>query len=108
MKPSPDTSTPIEPLPPGLSSIWRLCKLGYRHEPSLIVTAFSLALLAALPDALLAYWFKLLGEGALGRDWRLVRLAMLALALSATATWFLQTVSTRVQRRFRDKVTIAL
>src|SRR6185436_2464956 len=25
-----------------------------------------------------------------------------------TATWFLRTVSTRVQRRFRDKVTIAL
>ena len=29
-------------------------------------------------------------------------------ALSATATWLLQTVSTRVQRPFRDKVTIAL
>ena len=28
--------------------------------------------------------------------------------MSATATWFLRTVSTRVQRRFRDKVTIAL
>ena len=28
--------------------------------------------------------------------------------MSATATWFLQTVSVRVQRRFRDKVTIAL
>src|SRR5690606_36960061 len=32
----------------------------------------------------------------------------LGLGLSATATWFLRTVSTRVQRRFRDKVTIAL
>src|SRR5262249_16944661 len=27
---------------------------------------------------------------------------------SATATWFLRTVSTRVQRRFRDKITITL
>src|SRR4029453_10221568 len=26
----------------------------------------------------------------------------------ASATWFLRTISTRVQRRFRDKVTIAL
>src|SRR6185295_6651311 len=26
----------------------------------------------------------------------------------STATWFLRTVSTRVQRRFRDKITIAL
>ena len=32
----------------------------------------------------------------------------MALGVSATATWFLLTVSTRVQRRFRDKVTIAL
>jgi ATP-binding cassette subfamily B protein len=28
--------------------------------------------------------------------------------VSAAATWFLRTISTRVQRRFRDKVTIAL
>jgi ATP-binding cassette subfamily B protein len=88
--------------------MWRLCKLGYRHEPTMIVASFALVLLAALPDALLAYWFKLLGEGALRGDWTRVRLAVLALGVSATATWFLQTVSVRVQRRFRDKVTIAL
>ena len=60
-------------LPPALSSMWRLCKLGYRHEPRLIVAAFALALLAALPDALLAFWFKLLGDGALQGDWTRVR-----------------------------------
>ena len=95
-------------LPPALSSMWRLCKLGYRHEPALIVTAFSLALLAALPDALLAFWFKLLGESALAGDGRGLRVALLALGASAVATWLLQTVSARVQRRFRDKVTIGL
>jgi ATP-binding cassette, subfamily B, bacterial len=95
-------------LPPALLSMWRLCKLGYQHEPALIVASFTLALVAALPDALLALWFKLLGEGALEHDWSRVRFALLALGVSATATWFLQTVSTRVQRRFRDKVTIAL
>src|SRR5579859_5779423 len=52
--------------------MWRLCRLGYQHEPGLIVAA------------------------AIG------------MALSGVATWFLRTVSTRVQRRFRDKVTIAL
>ena len=97
-----------EALPPALASMWRLCKLGYRHEPRLMSVAFSLALLSALPDALLALWFKLLGEGALAGNWSLVRFAVVALGVSATATWFLQTVSTRVQRRFRDKVTIAL
>ena len=108
MTSSSETRTTSDPLPPALSSIWRLCKLGYRHEPALIVAAFALSLLAALPDALLAFWFKLLGDGALVGDWSRVRFALLALGVSATATWFLQTVSTRVQRRFRDKVTIAL
>jgi ATP-binding cassette subfamily B protein len=34
--------------------------------------------------------------------------AALGMAVSTAATWFLTTISTRVQRRFRDKVTIAL
>jgi len=88
--------------------MWRLCRLGYRHEPALIVTAFVLSLVAALPDALVAWWFKLLGEAAIAGDWRRVGWTAMAIGLSATATWFLLTVSTRVQRRFRDKVTIAL
>src|SRR6266851_5171144 len=101
-------ATVRDDLPPALSSMWRLCKLGYRHEPGLLLAAFFLALLAALPDGLLALWFKLLGEGVLQGDRGLVRTAAVALGVSATATWFLRTVSTRVQRRFRDKVTIAL
>jgi ATP-binding cassette subfamily B protein len=95
-------------LPPALSSMWRLCKLGYRHEPRLMLAAFGLSQLAALPDALLALWLMLLGRGALEGRPALVRAAAIGLGVSATATWFLRTVSTRVQRRFRDKVTIAL
>src|SRR5688500_15675061 len=102
------SSSERDPLPPALSSMWRLCKLGYRHEPALIVAAFTLVLVASLPDALLAWWFKMLGDGAVAGDWARVRFAVLALGASATLTWFLQVVSTRVQRRFRDKVTIAL
>ena len=98
----------IDDLPPGLSSMWRLCKLGYRHEPGGILAAFFLSLLSALPDALLALWFMLLGEGLLRGDRGLVGTAAAALGVSAAATWFLRTISTRVQRRFRDKVTIAL
>ena len=105
------TSSPesrIEPLPPALSSMWRLCRLGYQHEPGLMLVAFVLSLLSALPDALIAVWLKLLGDGVLGHQPRLVLAAAIGLAVSATATWFLRTVSTRVTRRFRDKVTIAL
>src|SRR5690242_18910376 len=94
------TTTPAtDDLPPALRSMWRLCKLGYRHEPWLLAVAFALALLAALPDALLALWLKFLGEGVLARNGALVLAAAGALAVSATATWFLRTVSTRVQRR---------
>jgi ATP-binding cassette, subfamily B, bacterial len=88
--------------------MWRVCRLGYRHEPTLMLWAFVLALLAALPDALLALWLALLGQGVVAHDWTLVRVAAVALGVSATATWFLRTLSTRVQRRFRDRVTIAL
>src|SRR5438477_4479445 len=106
------TSSPeqpaIDPLPPALSSMWRLCKLGYRHEPRLMVAAFVLSQLAALPDALLASWLMLLGRGVLENRPGLIRWAAIGLGASATATWFLRIVSTRVQRRFRDKVTIAL
>src|SRR5271169_6025832 len=96
------------PLPPALSSMWRLCKLGYRHEPRLMVASFALSQFAALPDALLALWLMLLGKGILEHRRGMVQGAAIGLAVSAAATWFLRTVSTRVQRRFRDKVTIAL
>ncbi|MFZ6004768.1 MAG: ABC transporter ATP-binding protein [Actinomycetota bacterium] len=95
-------------LPPALSSMWRLCRLGYQHEPRLMFVALLFSLLAALPDALMALWLKLLGEGVIESDRTLVRAAAIGLGASAAATWFLRTVSTRVQRRFRDRVTIAL
>jgi len=95
-------------LPGALPSMWRLLRLGYTHEPRLLVTALVLSLLAALPDALVALWLALLGKGVLDDDRRLVTLAAVGLAVSATATWLLRVVSTRLQRRFRDKVTIAL
>jgi ATP-binding cassette subfamily B protein len=106
MTSSPDRG--IGPLPPALSSIWRLCKLGYRHEPRLMGVAFLLSQLAALPDALLALWLMLLGKGVLDHKTGMVEGAAIGLGVSAAATWFLRTVATRVQRRFRDKVTIAL
>jgi ATP-binding cassette, subfamily B, bacterial len=102
MTSSPDT------MPPALSSMLRALKLGYRHEPWLMAVAFALALVSAVPDALLALWLKLLGQALLEHDRRLLLGAALGMGLSAVGTWFLSTVSTRVLRRFRDKVTIAL
>ena len=87
MKPSDDA---IQPLPPALSSMWRLCKLGYRHEPRLMVLSFVLSQLAALPDALLALWLMLLGKGFLEHRTGLMQGAAIGLGVSTAATWFLR------------------
>src|SRR3984885_9972708 len=108
MMPSTKSDTTLEPLPPALQSMWRLCKLGYRHEPRLMLVSFALSPLAALPDALLALWLWLLGKGVLQHRTAWIEIAAVGLGISTAATWFLRTISTRVQRRFRDKVTIAL
>lgn len=105
---APHTTVPGDELPPALSSMWRLCRLGLRHEPWLMVVSFVLALLAAVPDSLLALLLAWLGDGIVRGDDSLVRLAAIGLAVAGVSTWLLRTVSTRVQRRFRDRVTIAL
>ena len=88
-----------EDLPPTLSSMWRLCKLGLRFEPRLMLQSFGLFMLAALPDALLALWFKLIADGVVRQDSRLVLIAVMALAVSVTASWFLRIVSWRKASR---------
>jgi ATP-binding cassette subfamily B protein len=102
------TRSPVDDMPPALSSMWRVCKLGFRHEPRLMGVAVALSLLAALPDALLALWLKLLADGVLDGDQRLIYLAGAGLALSSAGTWVLRVVSDRIQVRFRDRVTVVL
>src|SRR4051812_31943045 len=95
MKSSPDVSEKkIAPLPPALSSMWRLCRLGYRHEPRLMLVAFVLSQIAAIPDALLALWLMLLGKGVIDHRPAMVRWAAIGLGVSTAATWFLRTVGT--------------
>jgi ATP-binding cassette subfamily B protein len=120
MKSSPDPAPAADPIddpappvdvdamPPALQSMWRLCKLGYRFEPRLMGTALVLSLLAAVPAALAALWLKLLADAVLAHDRRTALIVAAGLAFSGGATWLLQIVSTRLQRRFRDRVTIAL
>src|SRR5437660_12845980 len=103
------TSSPekaIEPLPPALSSMWRLCKLGYRNEPRLMAAAFGLSQLAVLPDALLALWLMLLGKGVVEHSPGLVGGAASGLGIAATARWFVRRIRTGVQGGFGDGVPI--
>jgi ATP-binding cassette subfamily B protein len=88
--------------------MWRAWKRGYQAEPMMLYVAFGLSLLAALPDALLALWFKFLADGITQGSRSLVLGAALGLGVSTAATWFLRVISERTQRRFRDRLTIAL
>src|SRR3989454_581126 len=106
--PEPSSMSLTDDLPPALPAMWRALKRGYEAAPLLLSVAFGLALAAALPDALLALWFKLLADGVLGGRRGLVVTAAVGLGVSAAATWFLRVISDRTQRRFRDQVTIVL
>src|SRR5580658_1478248 len=95
-------------LPPAMSAMWRALKRAYQAEPRLLPVSLGLSLLAALPDALMALWLKLLVDGLLHHNRNLATAAGVGLAVSAVATWFLKVTSDRAQRRFRDRVAVAL
>jgi ATP-binding cassette, subfamily B, bacterial len=95
-------------LPPALPAMWRVLRRGYAAEPRLLVVSFGLSLLSALPDAMIALWFKLLADGVLEHRRELAIVAAVGLGVSAPATWFLRVMSGRVQRYFRERLTIAL
>lgn len=95
-------------LPKAWPSLWRTFRLGYRAEPRLLALSLSLALLLMIPDALLALWLKLIVDGVQDANRTSILVAAIGLGISTTFTWFLRVVSGRVQRRFRDKIAIAL
>jgi ATP-binding cassette, subfamily B, bacterial len=103
-----DLRARVDDLPPALSSMWRLCRLGYTHEPRMVVLVIALTLLQGLPDALFALWLKLLADALLAQQETIVFVVIGLMAVSATLTWLLKVLQTRLTRRFRDRVTVAL
>src|SRR5436190_6085987 len=99
---------PVDDLPPAMPAMWRALKRGYQAEPLLLPVALGLSLVAALPDAVIALWLKLLADGVQDGNSARVMGAAVGLGVSAAATWCLRVISDRIQRHFRDRVTIAL
>lgn len=104
----PGAATAISDMPPALRSLWRTVRLGHRAEPKLLTLAFAMTVFTALPDALIALWLGLLADGLLHDDRGRTIFAAIGLATSSTGTWFLSIVFDRLQRRFRDRVAVAL
>jgi len=95
-------------LPPALSSMWRLCRLGYSYEPKMVLLVVLLTLVVGIPDALFALWLQLLGNAMTAQDTTTIWIVLGLMAVSATLTWLLTVVNARLTRRFRDRVTVAL
>ena len=95
-------------LPAALPAMWRALKRGYQAEPRLLAVAFGLSLLAASPTRC---WRC--GSSCSPTECRHDRRGARwprrsGWACRQSATWFLRVISDRIQRRFRDRVTIAL
>jgi ATP-binding cassette subfamily B protein len=98
----------LDELPSGLASLVRTFRFGYRAEPRLLGWSLAMVLFTALPDALIALWLKWLADGVRRGERALIMGAALGIALSVTLTWHLGIVLDRAQRRFRDRLSIAL
>ena len=89
-------------------ALWRTLKRGFEAEPTLLVVAFGLTLLAALPDALFALWLAMLAIGITDGNTFWILLGVVGLGVSSVLTWELKVISDRTQRKFRDRIAIAL
>jgi ATP-binding cassette subfamily B protein len=94
--------------PGALVTMARTMRQAFRAEPAMAVLALVLAILATVPGALLAVWLKLVVEGVTQRDNTLVVAGAVGVAASSIAIWLLRLASSRVTRRFRTKVSVAL
>ena len=102
------TPSKVDPMPAAFPAMWRALVRAREAEPMLLLVSFSLALLAALPDALLALWLSLLANGIVAGKRGQALTAAVGLGGSAAATWFLRVISDRTQRHFRERLTITL
>jgi ATP-binding cassette subfamily B protein len=91
-----------------MRSLWRTVRFGYRSEPRLLLAAFAVTVVTAIPDVLVALWLKVLADGVLDGSRRKILVAAIGLGVSAVGTWYTKLLAERVDRRFRDRVGIAL
>lgn len=102
------TDDAADDMPPAVESLWRMFRLAYSVEPRLLSVSLVMTLVTALPQALVGLWLAIIIDGLDDGNREQVLAAALALAASAVLAWYLQVVFDRVQRRFRDRVSIAM
>ncbi|MBR7837610.1 ABC transporter ATP-binding protein [Actinospica durhamensis] len=97
-----------DPLPPAGAALARSLRRGYRTNPGLITVALVTTLAAAAPDALFALGLAALVQGVTAGDGLRITEAVAFVGVLATASWLLNVVSDRANRRFADRAAVAL
>ena len=105
-EPAPTTQDEAGPLPPALSSMVRVVRLGYRAEPRLLWTSLAMTTLEALPDVLVGLWLALLTDGLVHHHRTSLLIGAFGLAASATLMWALSVTLDRTTRRLGDRLNI--
>jgi ATP-binding cassette, subfamily B, bacterial len=93
-------------LPPSMTALWRSLRMGFRAEPLLLVAGAGTALAAAVPDALLAWGFKLLSESLILGDQTAIVEAAALLAGLAAGGWLLSTAAERTNLRLAERAAV--
>jgi ATP-binding cassette, subfamily B, bacterial len=99
---------PDADLPGALPSLGRALRLAYRAEPWLMVIAFALIIISAVPAALNALWLKLLADGVIAHNDTQIIVAAAGLAVAVAGAWLLRTVAFNWQLLFRERATVAI
>ena len=97
-----------DPLPTAGDSLLRSLRRGYRTSPGLITVALVTTLAAAAPDALFALGLAALVQGVTAGDSLRITEAVAFVGVLATASWLLNVVSDRANRRFADRAAVTL
>ncbi len=105
---APDPGPHRAEMPGNWAALRRCVGLAYRSEPRLLMASFAAVVVGAIPDVLVALWLKILSDGVFAGERTKIIVAGIGLAVSAAATWLVKIVAERVERRFRDRVGIAL
>ena len=99
---------PHDDMPAAIPAMWRAFKRGYQAEPRLLDDRIRPVAVGGAARRAAGAVVDAAGERSdRSRSFEVIAAAM-GLGVSAVGTWFLRVTSDRVQRRFRDRLTIAL